>query len=767
MLINNLDASSVETTDELESIDFSLDTDSMNMLFKGFSDSLYSNKIGSIVREITSNCFDSHIEAGVIKDVEIEFSTGTNGQRVITFRDFGVGISPERVKNVYSKYFSSTKRNTNDQIGGFGLGSKTPLSYTPMFTVCTKVDGIQYTYLIHRGSGAPVIKILDTCPTEESNGTEIIIPIKDFTDEARFILELETQLRYFDSVRIIGCDRFTNDYQIFRGKHFLYRPGCTESRIHIALGKVTYPLDYTQLNLYWADYQVPVALRFEVGDLTVTMNREALEYTDDVKDKIAKKLKDCKQELQDIANSYSTVYTSLEEALKVSIAPGVRLDETVFIPTGEFVSIPYPIYDKFQNFMKNPLESYNIFGSVIFIADRLDYTGRVIKKGRSRRHRSSVSINTINNDRLKKSILGKDVPIYRLTGALAKRKSIYIAEQENIPMNESIALISTQEFDTTRNFFPGLSLDEVTIVRKELLKLIVAKTKSYDKTEIPKEWMDEYLKNMRAEAAKVSRKIVDRDYSQIHLRKLRLYAGNPSFAIYERRVHDLKMEKCIIVYCTYSEVDKLIKLARVLECGYDSTLDYKVQLYKVSEETAKKIKGFAVHVDEFKEKHSNLVRRIVTAYKAEQEVNKLRAIRKNMTYTFLSEVKKIDAILNFVNSTLRGRFYDNKELKEWVDAMPDADYLMTCSKDIYIGLGPNSTIKPFFVMEELRRLNKLIDRAPLLTFLNRVEECDQQYKEIIEKYLIKQSVNFKSKLLCYKNSTQLEVVIQSLFTTTE
>jgi len=60
MILTNYD-NEIEVSEQLdESLDFSIDQESLGVLFKGFSDTLYSNKIGSIVREIASNCFDSH-----------------------------------------------------------------------------------------------------------------------------------------------------------------------------------------------------------------------------------------------------------------------------------------------------------------------------------------------------------------------------------------------------------------------------------------------------------------------------------------------------------------------------------------------------------------------------------------------------------------------------------------------------------------------------------------------------------------------------------
>ena len=71
--------------------------------FSALSDGLYKNKIGSIVREIASNCLDAHIQAGH-PDRPFEIHLPDSFQPYIAFKDYGVGLSPEDMKTVYTKF---------------------------------------------------------------------------------------------------------------------------------------------------------------------------------------------------------------------------------------------------------------------------------------------------------------------------------------------------------------------------------------------------------------------------------------------------------------------------------------------------------------------------------------------------------------------------------------------------------------------------------------------------------------------------------------
>src|SRR3990167_10349443 len=91
--------------------------------FKMLSSGIYSDKITAILREIGCNAADAHIEAGIAnKPFEVKIPNRIDPQFYI--RDFGSGLSHDNVMTLYTTYFASTKQDSNDVTGGFGLGSK-------------------------------------------------------------------------------------------------------------------------------------------------------------------------------------------------------------------------------------------------------------------------------------------------------------------------------------------------------------------------------------------------------------------------------------------------------------------------------------------------------------------------------------------------------------------------------------------------------------------------------------------------------------------
>ena len=331
--LNQLGQQAIESTTTTKKM--RLSENASSMVFQLFTKNVYSNPIGTVVREIVSNCFDSHTEAGVNAPVLVrKFRDSQDNTQYISFIDYGVGMSPDRVENIYGVYFESTKRIDNTQIGGFGIGGKTPLAYKRStgqgegeydnsFFVITRFDGTEYSYMIYEGTDTPVISLLHSEPTTERNGTEVRVPVLE-NDIQSFTKEMVRQLYYFENVIFEGFEddyrhgeTLSNEYQIIRSKTFLFRGEEYSEYVHICLGRVAYPIDYSTLGLSSSDYRLPVAIRLEVGDINVTVSRESIDYSEGTIKMLKKKLEVVKTEIAGmLAKQYSDIQT-LEQYFNV------------------------------------------------------------------------------------------------------------------------------------------------------------------------------------------------------------------------------------------------------------------------------------------------------------------------------------------------------------------------------------------------------------------------------------------------------------------
>ena len=113
--------------------------------FSILSDGLYANKIKAVVRELSTNAYDSHIDAGK-PDVPFEVHLPNSMEPHFSIRDFGTGLSHEDCMNLYTTYFRSNRTDSNKAVGCMGLGSKSPFAYNDSFTVESFFNGKHRTY---------------------------------------------------------------------------------------------------------------------------------------------------------------------------------------------------------------------------------------------------------------------------------------------------------------------------------------------------------------------------------------------------------------------------------------------------------------------------------------------------------------------------------------------------------------------------------------------------------------------------------------------
>lgn len=113
------DKTIIETGISNESIKMTLDSDSTHIVMQMLSKTLYSDGVGSTIRECASNALDSHRRAGVTMPILVSLNNTDTGKE-FTVEDFGTGLDHNEVIEILSKYGKSTKRDKEGELGAMG-----------------------------------------------------------------------------------------------------------------------------------------------------------------------------------------------------------------------------------------------------------------------------------------------------------------------------------------------------------------------------------------------------------------------------------------------------------------------------------------------------------------------------------------------------------------------------------------------------------------------------------------------------------------------
>lgn len=148
--------------------------------FKSLFGDLYAKPFESMIREIVANAQDANKRAGYDGPVEIYVHREGLYSSYIEIKDHGIGMSLDDMKSVYTTFFKSTKDTSNTDIGGFGIGSKSPLAYADLFTAISVKGGLKNVIVTSKNDNVPTYQILaQDIPTSESDGTIIKIPVQN------------------------------------------------------------------------------------------------------------------------------------------------------------------------------------------------------------------------------------------------------------------------------------------------------------------------------------------------------------------------------------------------------------------------------------------------------------------------------------------------------------------------------------------------------------------------------------------------------------
>ncbi len=328
----------VSTLNTANSQSFKIAEENQAFIIEALSKNIYRDPIGTIIREYSSNAWDANVEAGVNEPILVQLDSDPTGT-FFSVTDYGVGLSPERVTNVFVKYGASTKGGDDQGIGGFGIGAKSAFAYTDTFFVNTVYDGYFYKYMLTKTSEKPEMILVTKEETDLANGTEIKIYLVNDGDKTEFYNKIHRQLLHFKNVvfRKDGEDVTSFiERSFYEGEGFEVASNAISffSRAYALIGPVAYPIEYGLLNLSSSELPVPIGLNFKIGELDVTLSREEIRYTEETIKIIKQKIVDFKATLQKLYDNRIWELKNPQEYYKKD-AKGVifELDDMVIKPT--------------------------------------------------------------------------------------------------------------------------------------------------------------------------------------------------------------------------------------------------------------------------------------------------------------------------------------------------------------------------------------------------------------------------------------------------
>lgn len=250
--------------------------------FRTLIDGIYSRKYEAIVREVATNGYDSHIAAGRPEQA-IFVHCPSEVRPEFYVRDWGVGMDHAKMMQLYTQIGGSDKDDSDEFVGAFGLGSKTPFIYSDQFSI-TCYDGREarhYTSAI-AANGVPQLLYNGSQPDNEPPGVKVGFAVeeKDFNAFKQAIARVS-----------IGFepDQFDTNGQVQHlGEPLLQGEGWSRYRgrftglntWNVRQGCVIYPIEAEQgIDLAKDDNDTWI-IDVPIGSVRIVRSREHIEYVD-------------------------------------------------------------------------------------------------------------------------------------------------------------------------------------------------------------------------------------------------------------------------------------------------------------------------------------------------------------------------------------------------------------------------------------------------------------------------------------------------------
>lgn len=286
------------------------------------ADGLYKDKPLAIVRELCCNARDSMVDSGK-GDQPFRVHLPNHMEPWFSVEDDGLGMSQEFAMHTFTRFFSSTKTNSNNTVGQLGLGSKSPFSMVDSYVVETRYDGVLTTWTAYRGElGIPRFAKMSESPTDRPNGVMInlAVPSSRFRE---FYSAAKRVLTYFDPIpEVVGAEiEIKAPEYVLKTDKYGVRVYSSSDTFNAVMGGVAYPIDIAMFSISQHTWRA-VDLFFEIGDLEVIASREGLQYTEQVKRNIAARIEEVEHDIREkVTSDVLKAETRFEACIEMAKAP--------------------------------------------------------------------------------------------------------------------------------------------------------------------------------------------------------------------------------------------------------------------------------------------------------------------------------------------------------------------------------------------------------------------------------------------------------------
>ena len=114
--------------------------------------------------------------------------------------------------------------------------------------------------------------------TNELNGVEVIVPIKDYYEAQEFVRKAKSKLAYYDTVILQIYGQIVQN-TIFRSDDWQFSTQNIDNQLHFCLKDVYYSIDWVKLGI--STINLPIALKFDLSDgLIPSPSREYIIYNE-------------------------------------------------------------------------------------------------------------------------------------------------------------------------------------------------------------------------------------------------------------------------------------------------------------------------------------------------------------------------------------------------------------------------------------------------------------------------------------------------------